>query len=245
MTTDAVVAMADRIADCAIAVIARDGLDALSIRRVAKEAGVAIGTVQYHYPTRAELVDAALARTAHRQRLRSMGARRRPTIVATLVARLALLLPHDEASREETVTWVALAAAAARDPIVGPHQRRIVTATVAGIRALLDRAIEHGELAPTLDTADLADRIHVVVEGYLLDTAARGAVASARAERQFRATLAAVLAAPSSRGGPALTRPRSHDGVSATSRDPAAGDVEDGRPASSPVQQPRRRDRAR
>jgi AcrR family transcriptional regulator len=193
--------MADRIADCAIAVISRDGLDALSVRRVANEAGVAIGTVQYHHRTRVELVDAALRRTAHRQRVRSMSARRRPTIIATLVARLALLLPHDEASRAEAVVWVALAAAAARDPIVGPHQRRIVTATVAAIKALLDRAIERGELAPTLDTADLADRIHVVVEGYLLDTAARGGVTTRRAERQFRATLTALLAAQASIGG--------------------------------------------
>lgn len=185
--------MTDRIADCAITVIARDGLDALSIRRVAAEAGVAIGTVQYHYPTRAELVLAGLRRTAHRQQVRAVGARRQRTIIATLVSRLALLLPHDEASREETVAWVALAAAAARDPLVGPHQRRIVTETIVAIQALLDRAIQSGELPDGTDTFDLAERVHAVVEGYLLHTAASAGVVSRRAERQFRATLSALL----------------------------------------------------
>jgi AcrR family transcriptional regulator len=188
-----VVEVTERIADCAITVITRDGLDALSIRRVAAEAGVAIGTVQYHFPTRAELVLAALQRTAYRQQVRATGARRRPTIIATLVARLALLLPHDEASREEAVVWVALAAAAARDPLVGPHQRRIVTRTVKAITALLERARQAGELPATADTLDLAERVHVVVEGYLLHTAASAGTAAPRAQRQLRTTLTTLL----------------------------------------------------
>jgi AcrR family transcriptional regulator len=185
--------MSDRIVDGAITVIARDGLDALSIRRVAAEAGVAIGTIQYHHPTRAELVLAALQRTAQRQQVRAMAAPRAPTIIATLVARLALLLPHDDPSREEAIVWVALAAAAARDPLVGPHQRQLVKQTVSAIEALLDRAIDSGDLHESTDTSDLAERIHIVVEGYLLDTAASAGVTSRRAERQFRATLTALL----------------------------------------------------
>jgi AcrR family transcriptional regulator len=185
--------MSDRIVDGAITVIARDGLDALSIRRVAAEAGVAIGTIQYHHPTRAELVLAALQRTAQRQQVRAMAAPRAPTIIATLVARLALLLPHDDPSREEAIVWVALAAAAARDPLVGPHQRQLVKQTVSAIETLLDRAIDSGDLHESTDTSDLAERIHIVVEGYLLDTAASAGVTSRRAERLFRATLTALL----------------------------------------------------
>jgi AcrR family transcriptional regulator len=185
--------MSNRIVDSAITVIARDGLDALSIRRVAAEAEVAIGTVQYHYPTRAELVLAILQRTAHRQQARAMAAPRGPTSIATLIARLALLLPHDDPSREEAIVWVALAAAAARDPLVGPHQRELVGQTVAGIQWLLDRAIQSAELAESADTLDLAERIHVVVEGYLLETAASARVTSRRTKGQFRATLKALF----------------------------------------------------
>lgn len=185
--------MSDRIVDGAITVIARDGLDALSIRRVAAEAGVAIGTVQYHHPTRAELVLAALQRTAHRQQVRALAAPRAPAILETLVTRLALLLPQDDPSREEAIVWVALAAAAARDPLVGPHQRQLVEQTVGAIEVLLDRAIQSGELPEGTDTSDLADRVHVVVEGYLLHTAASAGLTSSRTEQQFRATLTALL----------------------------------------------------
>jgi AcrR family transcriptional regulator len=186
----------DRIVDAAITVIARDGLDALSIRRVASQAGVAIGTVQYHHPTRADLVVAALQRTADRQQVRAMRAPRQPTIIATLVTRLSKLLPRDDASREEAIVWVALAAAAGRDTLVGTHQRRIVTRTIADIAALLDRATRTGELPNGTDTSDLAERVHTVVDGYLLHTAASGHVTTARVERQFRRTLTGLLASP-------------------------------------------------
>lgn len=185
--------MSERVVDSAIAVIARDGLDALSIRRVASQAGVAIGTVQHHYPTRAELVLAALQRTADRQQARAMGTRRSSTLLGTLVSRLTSLLPHDDASREEAIVWIALAAAAARDDLVGPQQRRIVADSVAAIAALLDRATDADELPNATDTADLAERVHAVVDGYLLHTAASGATISRRVEAQFHSTLTALF----------------------------------------------------
>jgi AcrR family transcriptional regulator len=188
------VSMSDRVVDSAITVIARDGLDALSIRRVAAEAGIAIGTVQHYYPTRAELLLAALQRTADRQRTRAMATPRSADLLSTLAGRLASLLPHDDASRQEAIVWVALAAAAARDALVGPHQRRIVAASIAGMATLLDLATDHGELPSHTDTTDLAERIHAVVDGYLLHTAASGTNISRRTEAQFHATLAGLFA---------------------------------------------------
>src|SRR5688500_18493086 len=152
--------MADRIVDSAIAVIARDGLDALSIRRVATEADVAIGTVQYHHRSRAELGGAVVQRDADRHQARAVAAPVEPTDTATRLRRLARLLPHADASRQEAIVWVALAAAAARDPIVGPHQRRIVAQTIADLEALLRRAVRSGELPDGADTTDLAERVH-------------------------------------------------------------------------------------
>ncbi|MDW3218223.1 MAG: TetR/AcrR family transcriptional regulator [Acidimicrobiales bacterium] len=185
-----------RIADAAITVIARDGLDALSIRRVASEAGVAIGTVQHHYPTRADLVVATLERTARRQQARAMGVPRSTTLFDTLTERLLTLLPHDEDSRQEAIAWVALAAAAARDPIVGPIQRRIVSESIHGIAALLTQAINAEELPSVSDPIELAQRLDVIVDGYLLHTTAQHLTADPTTESRFRETLAAIAGCP-------------------------------------------------
>lgn len=182
----------DRVADAAVAVIARDGLDALSIRRVAAEIGVAIGTVQHHHRTRSDLVVATLERTAQRQQARAMQVPPSSTMLGTLTERLLTLLPHDEDSRQEAIVWVALAAAAARDPAIGPVQQRIVTETIDGIAAVLANAISANELPPEVDPIGLARRLHVIVDGYLLHTTAAHLTADTTTDNQFRETLAAI-----------------------------------------------------
>ncbi|MCP3670502.1 MAG: TetR family transcriptional regulator, partial [Gammaproteobacteria bacterium] len=44
------------ILDSVLAVIAKEGVDAITHRRVGHEAGVSHGVVSYHFPTRDELI---------------------------------------------------------------------------------------------------------------------------------------------------------------------------------------------
>ncbi len=50
----------EAIRSAAIAILQREGSDALTVRRVAKEAGVGMGTLRYYFPTSAELLEACL-----------------------------------------------------------------------------------------------------------------------------------------------------------------------------------------
>lgn len=52
----------DRIVDAAMALLARSGLDGVSMRGVAREAGVAVGLANYHFGGKRDLVAAALER---------------------------------------------------------------------------------------------------------------------------------------------------------------------------------------
>src|SRR4051794_26057886 len=54
---------AGRVAAAAVSVVARDGFDELSVRAVAREAGLSGGAVQYHYATRERLLLAAFQHT--------------------------------------------------------------------------------------------------------------------------------------------------------------------------------------
>lgn len=184
--------MSDRIADCAVRVIASDGLDALSFRRVAAAADVAIGTVQHHFPCRSDLVAAAFERTAARQAVRAMAARRGPTWIATLTNRLSALLPADESGLEEAVVWVALAAAAGREPVLGERRRRLVAETVLGMARLLDRSVDAGESRSGTDTAELAERVDAVLEGFLLQAAAGGSVVDRNTVERFVSVIEAI-----------------------------------------------------
>jgi TetR/AcrR family transcriptional regulator, cholesterol catabolism regulator len=51
-----------RILEAAIALLGREGISGVSIRAVAREAGVALGLVNYHYEDKTSLIRAALRR---------------------------------------------------------------------------------------------------------------------------------------------------------------------------------------
>lgn len=52
----------DRLIDAAFRVVARDGLEAASVKIVAAEAGVTPGLVHYHFPNKDKMIEAALRR---------------------------------------------------------------------------------------------------------------------------------------------------------------------------------------
>ena len=51
-----------RILDAVLAVLARDGVSGVSMRAVAREAGVAVGLANYHFDSKTALITAALER---------------------------------------------------------------------------------------------------------------------------------------------------------------------------------------
>ncbi|CCH72630.1 hypothetical protein BN11_1830008 [Nostocoides australiense Ben110] len=55
----------DQLTAALIELVAGEGMDRASVREVATAAGVAIGTVQYHFPTRRDLLTGAFEAVVH------------------------------------------------------------------------------------------------------------------------------------------------------------------------------------
>ena len=142
------------------------GMDAIAAR-----AGVAVGTLYRHHPTKADLVAAALEQSleelaglaeASAQRLREGVAPERelPGLFATFVERKA----SDEAMK----------AASARLGIPAPTPENLLTGFTAGsavhrvttaIQELLDAAIAAGAVRPDLTQADLVMLLYAAPDG--------------------------------------------------------------------------------
>jgi AcrR family transcriptional regulator len=104
------------IDEAAVQLIADDGLDAATVRKVAARAGVSPGRVQHHYPTKQAMLLAAMARveTTFRQRLPG----RTDDPVTALRALSRQILPLDADRTIESRVWLAFVARAAVDPAV-------------------------------------------------------------------------------------------------------------------------------
>ena len=177
----------ERLAEAAVTVVARDGFDVLSVRTVAQEAGVAAGTVQYHFPTRARLLQAAFDHTVAAITARVENAEPRPgsPFADELGRFLRELLPLDERRRRECTVWIAFSAAA----VVDPELRRRHRDAVAMIRTALAEVIAagraEGQVAPSVDPELAAGVLGAVVDGLTLQglTAERDAPSTRILER--------------------------------------------------------------
>lgn len=156
------------IADAAIRLIARDGFDTVSVRHVAREAGIAPGTVQHHYPTRDELLVAALERTADRQLERISDAPAIRDAFRIAQRGLRTLLPLDNIRREEAIVWIAYSAAASTRPSLQQVHAEGVALLRRQIRHLLEYAHEVGQTRAGISLEQATISLAATVDGLIL-----------------------------------------------------------------------------
>jgi AcrR family transcriptional regulator len=156
------------IADATIRLIARDGFDTVSVRNVAREAGIAPGTVQHHFPSRDDLLRAALERTADRQlgRITDLPAIRDAFRIAQ--RGLRTLLPLDDVRREEAIVWVAYSAAASTRPSLRQAHAEGVALLRRQIRHVLEYAHEVGQTRAGISLELATISLAATIDGLIL-----------------------------------------------------------------------------
>jgi AcrR family transcriptional regulator len=113
-----------RLTEALIRVVARDGFAGVSVRSVAAEAGVSGGTVQYHFPTRAQMIRSAMEQVSLAVEERLTRAPDREDIRTWTRDLLLDLLPLDTERSREHAVWLAFIAHARTDPALTQLKRR-------------------------------------------------------------------------------------------------------------------------
>jgi AcrR family transcriptional regulator len=131
------------------------GLQAVTMREVAAEAGVSLRVVQYYFTDKATLLTAGLTELAGRldRRVKQRAAAAGPALSVRAVLELVLssILPLDEDSRADSLAWTAYYAVALTDPALGAAGTRHPDALEAYLTARLARAQREGEAPAGLD----------------------------------------------------------------------------------------------
>lgn len=129
----------EKLIDHVVEVIADSGMNGLSVRAVASRAGVAIGTVQHWFPTKTEMLLAAM------ERITQIGETAGPIVkapedpVAQLHGLIGVLVPSDSQSRVSRV-WLAFAAQAAADDRIRARYGQLWAGVHSAIARLLGLA---------------------------------------------------------------------------------------------------------
>ncbi|MGY1763731.1 TetR/AcrR family transcriptional regulator [Geodermatophilus sp. SYSU D00779] len=115
----------DRLLACVLDLLVAEGYEGISIRRVAAAAGVSIGAVQHHFPTKDALLTAAMERVSRQFEAR-LDRRIAPGAGPAEVLRAVAdeLVSTGEERRPASVIWlVRLARAAVHEPTAEVHRR--------------------------------------------------------------------------------------------------------------------------
>jgi AcrR family transcriptional regulator len=176
------------IAEAVWELVRCEGLDAVSVRRVAREAGLSTGSLRHVFTTQAELLSFAMSALGERigERMAALPAAATPLDAAE--ALLAQVLPLDDERHREAEVWFAFIARGRTDPDL----REL------GERAdVVLRAIAREALAPlALPDLDLAvEDAYALVDGLALHAVLRqGRPAPATMRRVLRAHLERLVA---------------------------------------------------
>ncbi|MFC3688597.1 TetR/AcrR family transcriptional regulator [Aquipuribacter hungaricus] len=115
----------DTVRDAVVAVISEQGLEGTSVRRVAARAGVSIGAVQHHFPTKDAMLAGAMVRLeeVYRRRLDEEASQLPDRPDARLRATVRSLVPAEPDDRSDTALWLAFVArAAVHGPTAALHR---------------------------------------------------------------------------------------------------------------------------
>jgi AcrR family transcriptional regulator len=156
------------VAEAVWRVVRREGLEGASVRTVAVEAGLSMGSLRHYFPSQSELHLFAMRLVTDRIRARveALPGTPDPRRWAALV--LEEMLPLDADRRAESEVWLAFTARALVDPTLRALRDEGWDLLREVCRNLIRRFADAGALAPDLDADVEAARLHALVDGLLV-----------------------------------------------------------------------------
>ena len=156
----------DDLIEALIRVVVERGLDAVSIRTVAREAGVSIGTVQYRFATKDELLRAAYERVIDQVSARAAQIGATASGPREYIRSLLLeLLPLDDRRTAELRVAMAFTARAVYSAALTELYTHGYEALVEALAGALRAAAEAGETAPAVDPRREAVQLAALADG--------------------------------------------------------------------------------
>jgi TetR/AcrR family transcriptional regulator, transcriptional repressor of bet genes len=179
----------ERRAELAAAVwrlAARDGLEAVTVRRVAEEAGWSTGAVVHYFSGKEELLLFAFGMITDRVRRRLTEAEGRTSDPLDL-ARTWLVegLPLDSERQAEVRVWFAFLGLALTRPTLARAQRLTYRAWRGRVADLLSEAQTRGEIRADVDCAAAAAALVAVVDGLAIQATFEPRALSVRRQAQL------------------------------------------------------------
>ena len=183
----------------------RDGLEAVTLRGVAAEAGWSTGALVHYFADKEALLLFAFGLVAERVRRRMAAAAEREPDPLELVRRILTEgLPMDAERRAETRLWFSFLGLALTRPALAKAQRVAYRAWRGRVAQLLREAQRAGRLDPELDSEREAAALVALVDGLAVQATFEPRTLTGRRQQELvDERLARLQGSGAERGSPA------------------------------------------
>lgn len=173
----------EEIAEAAWRVLVREGVERVSVRNVATEAGLTVSSLRHVFASQDELLAFSLQLVLERVRRRVEP--KLPVSDRRGVEAIALeFLPLDQERRAEMEVHLSLSMSARTNPELTALRDQAHAALRQSCRNLVDSLDNGIDLAPGADHALEAQRLHALLDGLALHVVTEGAGGDPEAARQ-------------------------------------------------------------
>ena len=158
------------IADAVFRVIGREGMDAVSLRDVAAEADLSMGSIQHYFSTKDEMLLFALNHMRARVITRfeaKLARMKNPSKRQYLRTMLNMLLPTDDESRQEATVNISFFASSVNNEQFRELLRQGYAGLLGAIELQLQAAADAGELREGMDSKTEAAQIFYTAQGLI------------------------------------------------------------------------------
>jgi AcrR family transcriptional regulator len=153
------------LAEAVWTVIRRDGLQRASVRNVAREAGLSMGSLRHYFASQSELLCFAMQLVGDRARARIRAMAPEPDPRQAAERLLHQLVPLDDERRAESEVWLAFTGHALVDPEQRAIHERIHDQLHGACATAITLLADAGLTARDLDIPLEATRLHALVDG--------------------------------------------------------------------------------
>lgn len=165
------------LGEAAWRIIRREGLEAVTVRNVAKEAEVSLGSLRHYFSTQSELLAFSLRLVSDRVKGRLADFKPSGDVRADAECILWELLPLDEEKRAESEVWLAFTGRKLTDPALAELNAQVYDELYAGmlrlVRALIVFREAESGASSGLDAELEARRLNALVDGLLVHGVSR------------------------------------------------------------------------
>jgi AcrR family transcriptional regulator len=184
------------LAEAVWRVMGQQGIEALTIRKVASEAHWSTGTLTHYFHDREQLVIYAFELSCQRaqenlDRYESAG-----LCLATLRQAICELLPLDEQKRAEAAIWTRFVSLASHHPAMEQARIELDQRWLQFLTRAIEAAQKRGEIASSLDARSEAEVLSLLLDGLSIQAARETTRLPASRQKEIINTQLSRLSAP-------------------------------------------------